>query len=67
MSGKSAPQLQLLLIKTCTPTLIVKTTISQGGNFDLTSQTFVGHINLSLANSQATIFQISVGSSVQNL
>jgi hypothetical protein len=27
MSGKSAPQLQLLLIKTCTPTLIVKTTI----------------------------------------
>jgi hypothetical protein len=35
--------------------------IKQDVNFELTSQTFVGHVNLSLANSQATISQIAVG------
>jgi hypothetical protein len=35
--------------------------IKQEGNFELTSRTFVGHVNLSLANSQATIFRVSVG------
>jgi len=38
----------------------------QEGNFELTSCTFVGHIYLSLANSKATIFRISVGDCVQN-
>jgi len=40
--------------------------IKQEGNFELTSLTFVGHVNLSLANSQATIFWISVGDFVWN-
>jgi len=47
--------------------LIVKTTIKQEGNFELTSRTFVGHVNLSLATSLATIVRISVGDCVRNL
>jgi len=33
--------------------------IKQDGNFELTSQMLVGHVNLLLANSQATILWIS--------
>jgi len=60
MSGESDPQFQSLPIETCTPKLIVKTTIRQEGNFELASQMFVGHVNRSLANRQATIIWISV-------
>ena len=66
MFGEYDPQFQSLQIGTCTPTLIVKTTIKQEGNFELTSRMFLGHVNLSLANSQATILWITVGDCVQN-
>ena len=36
------------------------------GNFELTSPTVVGHVNLPLANSQATIVRISVGDCGRN-
>jgi hypothetical protein len=66
MPGECDPQFQSLQSETCTPELMVKTAIKQEGNFELTSRTFVGHVNLSLANSQATIIQISVGDCVRN-
>jgi len=46
--------------------LIVITMIKQEGCFELTSQSFVGHVNLSFANSQATSFRIFVGDFVRN-
>jgi len=46
--------------------LYFKTRIKQEGNFELSSRTFVVHVNLSSANCQATIIQITVGSFVQN-
>jgi len=64
ISGEYDPQFESLQIKTCTAILIGKTTIKQQGNFELTSQTFVGHVNLTVANSQATVFRTSVGDSV---
>jgi len=67
MSGEYDPQFQSLQIETCTPKLIVKTMIEQEGNFELTSRTFVGHVNLFLANSRATILQIPVGDCDRNL
>jgi len=67
MSGEYDPQFQSLQMQTCTPKLIVKTTMKHEGNFEPTSRTFVGHGNLSLNNSQDTMFQISVGDSNQNL
>jgi len=66
MSGEYDPQFQSLQIETCTPKSIVKTMIKQEGNFELTSRMFVGHVNLSLANSQATIFRITVGDCIRN-
>jgi len=66
MSGEYDPQFQLLQIETCTPKLMVKTTIEQEVNFELTSRRFVGHVNLSFANSQATIFRIQLGDCVWN-
>jgi len=66
MSSEYEPRFQLLQIKTCTPRLIMKATVHQDGHCELTSQTFVGHVNLSLANSQATIIRISVGDFVPN-
>jgi len=48
------------------PESIVRTTMKQVRNFDLTSRMFVGHVNLSLENSQATIFETSVDDVVQN-
>jgi len=67
ISSEQDQQFQSLQIEWCTPELIVKTTIELEGNIELTSQTFVGHVNLSLANSQATIFRISVGDFVRTL
>jgi hypothetical protein len=46
--------------------LIVKTTMSLEGIFKLTSRTFVGDVNLPMANSQVTDFLISVGNWVPN-
>jgi len=66
MSTEYDPQFQLLQIETCTPELIVKTPIKQEGNFELTSCTYVGHVNLSFANGQATILRITVGVTVQH-
>jgi hypothetical protein len=66
MSGDYDPQFQLLQIETWSSKLIVKTTIIQEGNFELTSRTIVGHVNLSLANGQATINRISVGDCIRN-
>jgi hypothetical protein len=60
MAGKFDRQFQSLRIKTCTHRLIVKTTIKHEGCSELTSWTFVVHVNLSLPNNQATIIQISV-------
>ena len=40
--------------------------MKQEGNFELTSRTFVGHVNRSSANSQATILRMSVGDVVPN-
>jgi hypothetical protein len=67
MSGKYDPPCQLLQFETCTLKLIVKTSINQEGTFELIPRTFVGHVNLSLANSQATIFRICVSDFIQNL
>ena len=50
MSGEYDLQFQSLRIKTCTPKLIVKTTIKQPGNFELTSGRFVRHVNMPLAD-----------------
>jgi len=66
MSGESDPQFQSLQIKICTSKLIVKTMIKQEENIELTLWMFVGHVNLIMANSQATIFRISVGDIVWN-
>jgi hypothetical protein len=66
MSGEYDPQFQWLQIKTSTAKLIVEATIKQEGNYKLTSQTFMGHVDLCMANSQATIFWISVGNCVRN-
>jgi hypothetical protein len=41
--------------------------MKQEGNFELTSQTFVGLENLSFGNSQATNFQSFVGDCIRNL
>lgn len=60
MSSEWDPQFQSLQFKTCTSKLIIKITIKQAGNFEYTSETFVGCVMLSLANSQATIVRISV-------
>jgi len=65
MTSKYPANFESLGIKTCTPKLIVKTTMKQEGNFELTSWKFGGHVNLSLANSQATIFQSSVSDIVE--
>jgi hypothetical protein len=46
---------------------MVKTTCKQQENFELTSRTFVWHVNLSLTNNQTTIFWIPVDNCVQNL
>jgi len=40
--------------------------IKQEGYIELTLQAFVGHVNLCLFNTQATIFRISDGSFVSN-
>jgi len=40
--------------------------IKHDRNFELTPQIFVGQVNLSLSNWQATIFQISIGDCVRN-
>jgi hypothetical protein len=64
MSSEQDPQFQLLQIETCTPKLTIKTTIKQEGNFELTSQTMVGLVNLLLDYSQGTIFRMSVGDCV---
>jgi hypothetical protein len=40
--------------------------ITQEGNFELTSRTFVGHVNLSLATGHGTIFRTSVGDCARN-
>jgi len=66
MSGEQDPRYQALQIEMCTPNLIVKRTIEQEANFELTSRTFMGYVNLTWANSNATIFQISVGGRVRN-
>jgi len=66
ISGEYDHQFQTVQIETWVANLIIKTTIQQEGNFALTSQTFVGHVNLILSNSQAPIFWISVGDWVQN-
>jgi len=66
MTSEYGAQFQSLQIETCIPKLIVKTTIKQEGIFELTSGTFVGHGNLSIANSQGTIVRMSVGDCVQN-
>jgi len=66
MSGEYDPQSHSLEITTCSPKLIVKTTIKQEGNFELVSGTFVGHLNVSLANTLATIFGISLGNMFWN-
>jgi hypothetical protein len=52
MSGEYDPQFQLLQIKTCTPKSIIKTTIKQEANFEVSLQRFVGHVMLSLTNSR---------------
>jgi len=67
MSSEYDRQFQLLQVETCSRKSIVKITITQEGNFELTSLLFVGHANLTLANSTATIFQIPVSEFVQNL
>jgi len=64
MYSKYNAQFKLPRIVTYTPKLIVKTMIKQERNFELTSGVFVGHANLSLAKSQATILRISVGNCV---
>jgi len=66
MSGEYDPQFQLLEMKTWTRELIVKTTIKHQVNFVLPSPTFVGDVNLALANSQVTILRIAVGKCVRN-
>jgi hypothetical protein len=66
MSGGCDPQYQWLQINNFNPKLILNTTIKPEGDFELTSQTFVGHVNLILGNLQATMFRISVGDSVRN-
>jgi len=60
MCSEYDPQFQCPQIETGTSKVIVKTIIKQEGKFELTSRMTVGHVNLSLANSQATIFRISV-------
>jgi len=40
--------------------------IEQEGNFEFTLRTFVGHVNLSMAKSQAMSIRISVGNFVPN-
>jgi hypothetical protein len=66
MLGEYDPQFQLLQIEPCTPELIIKTLIIYEGNFKLTSRMFVGHVNMSFANSLDTILRISVGDCVRN-
>jgi len=66
MCGEYDPQFQSLQIEACTPKVIVTTTIKEEGNFEPNSRMFVGHVNLSLANGQATILRISVGDFVRN-
>jgi hypothetical protein len=48
-------------METGTHILIMKRKIKQEGNFELTLETFVGHANLYMVNSQAIILRISVG------
>jgi hypothetical protein len=55
---------QKLQIESGTHKFIVKTMMIQEGNFELTSQMIVGHVNLSLAKIQVTIFRISEGNCV---
>jgi hypothetical protein len=66
MSGWCDPHFQLLEIETCTPKLIVKKPIYPDRNSELTSLMFVGHVTVSLDNSQPTIFRISVGNRDRN-
>jgi len=66
MSAEYDPQFRSLQIWTCIPKLIVKTKVQQEVNFEFASQMFVWHVDLSLANSQATIFRFSVGDCVWN-
>jgi hypothetical protein len=66
MSSEQHPHYQSLQMKTCSPQLIIKAMIKQDGNFEITLQNFVGHVNLFLANSSATIFWINVGDWVPN-
>jgi len=67
MCSESHPDFHSLQIENCTAKLIVKTTIKQEGNFELTSQRLLGHLNLSQANSKATILQICVRDFHRNL
>jgi len=67
MSSEQDPQFQKLQIETCIPKLIVKTMIKDVGNIELASQMFVGHVNLSLANSQAAILRYTIGDFVRYL
>jgi len=66
MSDENDQKFPSLQIKTCTPKPIIKTTMKQQLNFELILQMLVWHVNLSLANSQAIIFWISVGNLIRN-
>jgi len=56
----------MLQIETYTLEMIVKTMIEPKGNFEFTLQTFMGHVILSLANSQTSMFGISAGNCIRN-
>jgi hypothetical protein len=66
MLGEKDLQLQSLQIETCSCKLTFKTMIKQEGNFELALSMFVGHENLTFANSQATTFLITVGNYVRH-
>jgi len=66
MSSEYHPRFQSLEIETFTPKFTVKKTIKQEVNIELPLRTFVEHVNLSLANSKASVSWISGGDYVEN-
>jgi hypothetical protein len=54
MSSKEDRQCQSLQIETCNPTLMIKKTIKEKGNFELTQRISARHVKMILANSHIT-------------
>lgn len=66
MFGEYDPQLLSLQIEICTSKLIIRTMLKQQWDFEFTSRMFVWHVYLFMPDSQASIYQISVGNFVEN-